>query len=190
MNRYHRWLCKSSGWRKVIEKRVPSLLADTDLGRNILELGPGPGLTTDVLRRKFPRLTAVELDPTMATSLRSRLSGSNVQVVTADATAMPFGDAEFTGAISLAMLHHIPSAQLQDQVLHEVRRVLVPGGCFVGSDSLQSLYMRLIHIGDTLVPVDPSAFRARLQAAGFDDVTVERKSAAFFFHARRPSTNS
>ena len=30
--------------------------------------------------------------------------------------------------------------------------MLRPGGIFVGSDSLQSWIMRLIHVGDTLVP--------------------------------------
>jgi hypothetical protein len=32
---------------------------------------------------------------------------------------------------------------------------------------LQGLSMRVIHLGDTLVPVDPNTFGARLEAAGF-----------------------
>jgi SAM-dependent methyltransferase len=85
------------------------------------------------------------------------------------------------------MLHHVPSPELQDRLLREVWRVLLPGGVFVGSDSLQSLLMRLIHIGDTLVPVDPDTFAARLKATGFEVLKVEKISDAFRFHSRRPA---
>jgi hypothetical protein len=67
-----------------------------------------------------------------------------------------------------------------------VCRVIKPGGAFVGSDSLQGLLMRLIHIGDSLVPVDPDTFGVRLEAAGFQVLELERSSGAFRFHARRP----
>ena len=46
--------------------------------------------------------------------------------------------------------------------------------------------MRLIHIGDTMVRVDPQTFGSRLEAAGFRDVSVEATDEAFRFRARRP----
>ncbi len=162
------------------------VLAGADLGPNVLELGPGPGLTTDLLRRSVHHLTAIEIDSKAAESLGSRLHGSNVEVVAGDATAMPFRDALFSAGVSFTMLHHVPSAELQDKLLREVWRVLQPGGVFVGSDSLQSWLMRLIHIGDTLVPVDPEAIGARLEAAGFEVLEVETDARAFRFRARRP----
>ncbi len=187
MNRLHHWLCRSNRWRETIQQRVPWVLAGADLGRNVLELGPGPGLTTDLLRRAAQRVTAIEVDVELANSLRLRLRGSNVEVITGDATDMPFSDAQFSGGASFTMLHHVPSAELQDKLLREVWRVLEPGGIFVGSDSLQGLLMRLIHIGDTLVPVDPDKFGARLEAAGFQVLELEKNSHAFRFHARRPA---
>ena len=63
MNRLHRWLCASDGWRSTLQLRVPWVIADTDLGPNVLEIGSGPGLTTDLLRTSVPRLTALEIDP-------------------------------------------------------------------------------------------------------------------------------
>jgi ubiquinone/menaquinone biosynthesis C-methylase UbiE len=156
------------------------------LGDKVLELGPGPGLSTDLLRRSPSHLMAIEIDGKLAHALRSRLQNSNVEVVIGDATAMPFADCQFSGSASFTMLHHVPSAELQDRVLREVWRVLEPGGMFVGSDSRQSWFMRVIHIGDTLVPVDPNTFGARLQAAGFEVVAISTNSEAFRFHARRP----
>jgi ubiquinone/menaquinone biosynthesis C-methylase UbiE len=187
MNFLHHWLCRSDRWRNTVQKRVPWVIADHELGSAALELGPGPGLTTELLRQLVSHITTLELDTRLAESLRSRLRGSNVEVVTGDATAMPFPDEHFSAVVSFTMLHHVPSAELQDRVLTEVRRVLKPGGMFVGSDSLQSWLMRLIHIGDTLVPVDPVTFGARLATAGFDAIVVERNSEAFRFHARRPA---
>ena len=188
MNRLHHWLCRSARWRKTIQERVPWVISDADLGQNVLELGPGPGLTTDLLRATTQRLTAIEIDPTLAEALRSRLRGSNVEVVTGDARAMPFGDAQFSGGVSFTMLHHVPSAGMQDKLLREVWRVIEPGGFFAGSDSMQSVLMRLIHIGDTLVPIDPDTFGVRLEAAGFEVLQVGKNSEAFRFLARRPAS--
>ena len=185
MNRLHQWMCRSARWRKTIQQRVPWVLSGANLGQNVLELGPGPGLSTDFLRLTAQRLTAIEVDPQLAESLSARLRGSNVEVVVDDATAMPFSDAQFSGVVSFTMLHHVPSPELQDKLLREVWRVLRPGGAFVGCDSLQSLLMRLIHIGDTLVPVHPGTFGVRLEAAGFQVLELEKNSDAFRFHARR-----
>jgi SAM-dependent methyltransferase len=89
----------------------------------------------------------------------------------------------FSGAVSFTMLHHVPSPELQDKLLREVWRVVPPGGSFVGSDSLQGLLTRLIHIGDTLVPVDPDRFGMRLENAGFQVLEIEKKRDGFRFHA-------
>ncbi len=190
MNHLHHWLCRSARWRETIRQRMPWTLGGADLGPNVLELGPGPGLTTDLLRLRVEHVTAVELDPSLARSLSSRLCDSNVDVVAGDATAMAFSDRCFSGVVSFTMLHHVPSPELQDRLLREVWRVIRPGGSFVGSDSLQGWLMRLIHIGDTLVPVDPDRFGGRLEAAGFEVVAIEKHSQAFRFHARRPEAQS
>ena len=186
MNWLHRRLCRSGYWRRTIEQRLPWVLGGLDIGCNVLELGPGSGLATDLLQLSVTNLTAIELDPAMAHSLRSRLRGSNVAVVNGDATAMPFADESFSGVASFTMLHHVPSHALQDKLLREVWRVLKPGGVFVGSDSRQGLLMRLIHVGDTLVPIDPDSFGDRLGVTGFEVHEIEKRREAFRFHARKP----
>ena len=124
MNQLHQWLCRSDRWRRTVAQRLPWAIGNTDLGPNVLEIGPCPGLTTDLLRTSVHRLTALEIDATLAGSLSSRLKGSNVQVIEGDATGMPFVESEFSGAVSLTMLHHVPSQELQEKVLTEVFRVL------------------------------------------------------------------
>jgi SAM-dependent methyltransferase len=91
-----------------------------------------------------------------------------------------------SGAVSFTMLHHVPSAALQDRLLAEVHRVLKPGGVFAGSDSRWSVGFHLIHLRDTMVIVEPETFAARLEAAGFTDVSVKVAKQAFRFRARRP----
>lgn len=187
MNRFHRWFCRSSLWRRTLaEQLLPWALDGVDLGDDLLEVGPGPGLATDVLRRRAEHLTSIEVDPSLAASLRRRLAGTNVTVVEGDATKMPFADARFSGAVCFTMLHHVPSPALQDRLLREVHRVLRPGGRFVGTDSTYSRSFALIHMFDTLVPVDPDGFGARLEAAGFLDVSVRRAAGSFSFSAQRP----
>ncbi len=186
MNRLHRWYCRSAHWRVELEQRVlPWALKGVELGEDVLEVGPGPGLTTDFLRPRLARLTALEIDAALAEALAARLAGSNVTVIQGDAAAMPFPEARFSGVVSFTMLHHVPSREVQDKLISEVRRVLKPGGMFAGMDSRQSIVMRLAHIGDVLVPVDPRTFPARLAAAGFCDVFIETNAREFRFRARR-----
>ncbi|MGH9448318.1 MAG: class I SAM-dependent methyltransferase, partial [Terriglobia bacterium] len=161
------------------------VLGDLELGQNLVELGPGPGLTTDLLRLRVDRLTAVEIDSRLAESLASRLRGTNVGVVRGDATALPFQDRSFSGAVSFTMLHHVPAAELQDCLLREVYRVICPGAVFAGVDSLSNWQMQLLHIWDTLVPVDPSTLGARLEAAGFTRLSIAVDGRAFRFSATR-----
>ncbi len=186
MNLYHRLVCRSARWRRVLEnKALPWVLDGLDLGDHLLEVGPGPGLTTDLLRRQVARLTAIEIDPLLVGQLQRRLAGTNACIVEGDATAMAFEPQTFSSAISLTMLHHVPSAALQDRLLAEVFRVLRSGGVFAGMDARWSLGLQLIHWRDTLVPVDPDTFGARLAAVGFTRIAVEKIRQAFRFRAWR-----
>ena len=63
MNAGHRKLCSSAGWGEYIRKDLlPWMLGNRPLGGSVLEIGPGPGLSTDLLRRRARRVTAVETD--------------------------------------------------------------------------------------------------------------------------------
>jgi ubiquinone/menaquinone biosynthesis C-methylase UbiE len=173
MNAEHLELLASDGWRDLLRDIIlPWALDGVDLGDEVLEVGPGPGLTTDLLRERVPRLTAVELDESLAADLAQRLAGTNVEVVNHDATAMPFDDGRFSGAVSFTMLHHVPTIDQQDALFAETARVLQPGGVFVASDSVASDDLAALHTDDTYNPVDPTTVEDRLTVAGFDRIDV------------------
>ena len=51
MNTDHLRICSSPEWAQYVrDELVPWALAGDELGDDVLEVGPGPGLTTDVLR--------------------------------------------------------------------------------------------------------------------------------------------
>lgn len=214
MNRYHRWYCRSDRWgERVRGDLLPWVLDGVDLGRLVLEVGPGPGITTDVLRSGGATVVGAELDAALAAGLHRRLAPAGtgpaaatggggpggrsaaahpgpVAVCRADGTALPFASGSFTGAACCTVLHHVPSAGLQDRILAEVRRVLRPGAWFAGCDSRPSTRFRLVHLFDTQVVVDPGTFADRLHAAGFGDVGIDVGERSFRFRARVPATRS
>lgn len=177
-------ICSSPEWAEFVERELlPWALDGLDLGGDVLEVGPGPGLTTDVLRRLVPRLTAVEADERLAAELGERLAGANVEVIHGDGTRLPFAAGRFTAATMFTMLHHVPSAALQDTLLAEVRRVLHPGGILVGTDSMDTPSRRELHADDTFLPVDPAGWEARMLAAGFVNSIVQVHEDRFRFRA-------
>jgi ubiquinone/menaquinone biosynthesis C-methylase UbiE len=186
VNQQHLEMCSSAEWAEAVERWIiPWVLDSVDLGDDVLEIGPGPGLTTEVLRQHVPQLTALEIHEELAAALATRLKGTNVDVVRGDATAMELPTNRFTGAVCLTMLHHVPSVAQQDLVFSELHRVLRPGGVLAGQDSLASDELAELHVDDTYVPVDPAALPARLGAAGFVDIDVDTNEYVVRFRARK-----
>lgn len=172
MNEAHR-LCGSDEWRALVRDSIlPWAVGELDLGADVLEIGPGYGATTEVLAERLPRLTTVEIDPELAATLVRRYAGTHVRVVVGDGTALDLDDGRFTAVVCFSMLHHVPSADLQDQLFAEAVRVLRPGGVLVASDSLASDDLRALHDGDTYVPVDPSGIVERWAGVGLPGVEV------------------
>ena len=158
VNKRHIEVLSSPRWAELLERDLlPWVASVTDLGDDVLEVGPGPGLTTDLLRKRTARLTAVEIDEALAGQLARRLAGSNVEVINGNAATTGFPDSRFSAAACFAVLHHVDSAAVQDQILAELLRVLRPGGALVGSDGYDNESTRQAHVGDQFVPLIPEA---------------------------------
>ena len=165
---------------------MPWGLEDLALGKQVLEIGPGFGATTRVLVRRLGRLDVLELDKRYCERLRIQF-GSRVNVTCGDATTMPYPDGRFSAVLCFTTLHHIPSSELQDRAFTEVARVLAPGGTFAGTDSVGTgLVFKAIHLGDSLLAIDPDELPDRLEVAGLTDPVVERDDGSFRFRARKP----
>lgn len=189
MNLLHNWLCQSHRWETISKGRVEWVLDGLPLSGDVLEIGPGFGVITDLIRPAVLRLTCVEIDTGLARRLRHRLAGTNVQVLCESATALSLHDSSFDSVVCFTMLHHVPSEDMQDRLLREVSRVLRPGGVFAGADSLYSSRFHLLHLFDTMVVVNPETFPERLKSAGLTSAHVEKRGHAFRFRARKPLTH-
>src|SRR5579862_4886186 len=110
VNQLHLEFLASPGWAQYLEEQLgPWLARVPELSGDVLEVGPGPGLTTDLLRRRAATVTAVEVDEQLGVALSRRLAGTNVDVVVADATDTGLPDGRFSAATSFTMLHHMPA---------------------------------------------------------------------------------
>jgi len=186
MNLCHRWCCNSNRWAKEVEDQLlPWVLADVELGDNTLEIGPGYGAILRLLVDKTPKLTSVEIDTPMAQRLQE-LYGDRACIINGDGTDTGLPTDEFSSVVSFTMLHHVPTAQLQDRLFAEAFRVLRPGGVFAGSDSVPSLPFRILHFRDTCNPIRPETLPDRLLAAGFRDVDVEVRGGRQRWRAVKP----
>jgi SAM-dependent methyltransferase len=173
MNKGHMEFCTSDVWRELLEEQIlPPVLAGRELGDDVVEIGPGPGFTTAVLRERGAHVTAVELDTDLAAQLAER-HGDGVDIVCRDAGDTGLPSDRFTGAASFNMLHHVPEAAMQDAIFAELARVLQPGGLLVALDTVYDEGIKAGHVDDVYNPIDPATLPARLEEAGFTDIEVD-----------------
>jgi ubiquinone/menaquinone biosynthesis C-methylase UbiE len=186
VNPDHENLCGSPEWAAWLQSEIlPAATAGVDLGKEMLEIGPGPGAATGWLCERVASLTVLETDAAAAAALATRHRGSNVTVDTGNAAQMPYGNESFDSVASFTMLHHVPTAAAQYQLLSQAMRVLRPGGTLLGSDSLASTGLHDFHAGDTYNPVDPAVLLVWLRTLGFAPVTLT-VGDVLMFAARKP----
>jgi 16S rRNA (adenine1518-N6/adenine1519-N6)-dimethyltransferase len=85
---------KSLGQHFLTDRRILTRIVDAldpSSGDTVLEIGPGRGALTDILRERVGRLIAIELDRALAARLHQRYAGSNVEVVEADVLQTDLG---------------------------------------------------------------------------------------------------
>lgn len=164
---------------------LPWVLADEHLTGEVLEIGGGSGAMAEVVLQEHPdaHLTLTDLDPRMIAEATGRLARfvPRAQLELADVTKLPFPDDSFDVVLSFIMLHHVgdwPAA------LAEVRRVLKPGGHFLGYDLTSTAVSRGFHWLDRS-PVSMThagELRAGLNEAGFPAHEVSQR---FVWHVMR-----
>lgn len=120
-------------------------------GKDVLEIGCGMGLHTELMARAGARLTSVDLSPTSveATTRRLALKKLNGRVLEADAEKLPFDAGSFDFVWSWGVIHH---SSRTARVVREIARVLRPGAeCRVMVYNRQSAWAYSILIRDHLL---------------------------------------
>jgi SAM-dependent methyltransferase len=153
-----------------------------------LDLSCGPGAFVRALAAAAPGALVVGLDISraMLEVAAERTAGyTNAVLVRGDAHALPFVDGAFGGVNNAGALHAYDDPEL---VFREVRRVLRPGGIYVGSTFAEapSLVGKLTARAAGIRRFEPGELRAWLQRIGFSDYEDVRLGAAFVFRVRRP----
>ena len=178
------------GTRDVLRRRglVQEAIAATP-GERILDVGCGPGFyVAELLERVGPdgHVSGVDTSAPMLAIAAGRVEGhENVELLDAPATALPFDDCSFDGAISVQVLEYVDDVAL---ALAEFYRVLRPGGRLVVWDvdwetvSMRSAdpqrMRRVLQAWDRhLVHRSlPATLAASMREAGFTDVSLQGHS--------------
>src|SRR3984893_7567379 len=161
----------------------PTALAKLEPGETVLDLGSGGGI--DVLlsgRRVGPTGKAYGLDMTdemlaLANENKRKAGAENVEFLKGEIENIPLPDNSVDVIISNCVINL--SAD-KDRVLREAFRVLKPGGRFAVSDVVTRGDINdeirksvLLWVGCVAGALDENDYRAKLTAAGFDEVTIE-----------------
>jgi ubiquinone/menaquinone biosynthesis C-methylase UbiE len=98
-------------------------------GDRVLDLGCGNGRLSELFSEKKIEYYGVDFSEGLINIARKRYPKLNFQV--ADALNLPFPDGFFDKVFSVAVFHHIPSAELRIKFLKEASRALKPGGTLI-----------------------------------------------------------
>jgi len=96
-------------------------------GRDVLEIGCGMGLHSELIARAGARLTSIDISETSAeaTTRRFEQKGLRATIRRMDACALDFPDESFDFVWSWGVIHHSAQTAL---ILREIARVTRPGG--------------------------------------------------------------
>lgn len=116
-----------------VDRLRRSLLDQADLrsGHQVLDVGCGTGTLPILIKRAHPDIEVIGLDPDANALTRAKRkaarAGVSVQFDEGFSDAMRYPDGTFDRVFSSFMFHHLQRDEKID-MLHEVRRVLKPGG--------------------------------------------------------------
>jgi len=132
------------GTANAMRRQALPLLAETFANLDqrklrLIDVGCGTGRFLDFVKQVWPRLPVLGLDLSDAYIRHARghlKRWSNVDLVVANAEAIPAKDNSCDAVTSVFMLHELPT-QVRRTVIAEAARVLKPGGRLILVDSLQ-----------------------------------------------------
>ena len=161
----------------------PTALAELKPGETVLDLGSGGGI--DVLlsaKRVGPAGKAYGLDMTdemlaLANENKRKAGAANVEFLKGEIEHIPLPDNSVDVIISNCVIN---LSSNKDKVIREAFRVLKPGGRFAVSDVVTRGEMLpeirksiLLWVGCVAGALEENDYKAKLQAAGFENIGIE-----------------
>jgi len=147
-------------------------------GMTAVDLGSGTGFYTDAVAPHVDRIHAVDVQEAMHDRYRAKGVPGNVDLVTAGAADLPFGDGAVDAAFSTMTFHEFADAPS----LAEIGRVLAPGGRFVALDWSRHAAAEVGPPADHRVGVGDAA--TALAEAGFAVERATQRTETFLCVAR------
>jgi ubiquinone/menaquinone biosynthesis C-methylase UbiE len=178
-------------FHSLTAQAVPLLVAAAvESGRQVLDLGSGPGDGSALLADTGAIVTGVDFSSRMVAVARRR--HPHIEFHEGDAERLPFDDRTFDAVVSNCVVHHLarPAA-----VFGEVSRVLVPGGRFAfsvwGAAEEQTGFgvffaavqahheLQALPQGPLFGVTDHAAFKALTDGAGLGEFDLRRHEIAW-----------
>jgi ubiquinone/menaquinone biosynthesis C-methylase UbiE len=107
------------------------LIQNVKKGMRVLDLGCGNGLMAGAIMSRGGEYIGADISNKLIALCKKRyapyIKTKQAKFVVANAVKLPFKNNIFDSAVSIAVMHHIPSAELRLRFLQELYRVLKPG---------------------------------------------------------------
>jgi ubiquinone/menaquinone biosynthesis C-methylase UbiE len=133
-------VARRNRWQERLELPLLLRALAVPYGARMLEVGCGRGVALPALDRlRLPRrLTGLDIDEALLVEAhaRARRTATRCELVHGDVRAMPFADGTFDVVVDFGTLFHIARPEA---ALHEIARVLRPGGLLVHETKLSQL---------------------------------------------------
>ena len=124
LEHYHRYLCAL----KVIKNR------------RVLDLASGEGFGSNILSLEANKVFGVDISPEAIFHASHKYVRSNLQFIVGSATEIPLEDCSVDAAVSFETIEHFAD---HEKFLHEIKRVLQPGGFLIISTPNKLVYSDL-----------------------------------------------
>jgi len=155
----------------------------------VLDVGCGTGTLAVLIKRLYPTVEVVALDPDSKALARAQRkaerAGVSIRFDRGFSDALGYPDGAFDRVFSSMMFHHVEKAD-KENTLRDIRRVLKPGGRlefldFAGPHSHgQGVLARLIHSHQRLTDNAEDRILARFSGAGFREPKKIRDHRTLF----------
>ena len=114
--------------------------------QSVFDLGCGAGRHSVFLAQQGFAVSASDISPSAIEKTRANLqqAGTDATLYQIDMTEWPFSDAQFDAVVAFNVVYHAHRAEVET-ILHQINRVLSPGGRFCFIDGYGRPTFRAIH---------------------------------------------